>query len=70
VPPPLIATTACLPALLPACPPARLPADFVDSNRRETEQWRRQFRAAALLTLPVFISEWQNSASSSFSWVT
>lgn len=33
------------------------PADFVDNNRRETEEWRRQFRNAALLTLPVFISE-------------
>ncbi|KAL4446311.1 hypothetical protein ABPG77_003118 [Micractinium sp. CCAP 211/92] len=29
--------------------------DFVDNNRRETEEWRRQFRNAALLTVPVFI---------------
>ena len=29
-------------------------AGFVDSNRRETAEWRRQFRSAALLTLPVF----------------
>jgi Cu+-exporting ATPase len=39
-------------ALLSAQGPA-----FVDSNRRETAEWRRQFRAAAALTLPVFLSE-------------
>lgn len=31
---------------------------FVDSNRRETAVWWRQFRNAAILTLPVFLSEW------------
>ena len=34
-----------------------LGADFVDNNRRETGVWWRQFRSAALLTLPVFLSE-------------
>lgn len=29
--------------------------DFVDNNRRETGLWWRQFRSAALLTLPVFL---------------
>jgi Cu+-exporting ATPase len=29
--------------------------DFVDNNRRETAVWWRQFRAASLLTLPVFL---------------
>lgn len=37
-------------------PPPPSP-DFVDNNRRETGLWWRQFRSAALLTLPVFISE-------------
>lgn len=64
---------ACLPVLLPRpsrlflrpailtapgkCAMHLRSADFVDNNRRETEEWRRQFRNAALLTVPVFISE-------------
>lgn len=55
----------CLQPLLAHLPSAPCPrnaalplaSDFVDNNRRETSLWWRQFRSAALLTLPVFLSE-------------
>lgn len=43
--------------------------DFVDNNRRETALWGRQFRNAALLTLPVFIISMVTVHMSCMGWL-
>ena len=55
------AACCCSSSSLPFGPPLPPPPDFVDNNRRETGLWWRQFRSAALLTVPVFMSEPRHS---------